>query len=68
MRKLAWVIREVGAICQWSLMLFLASTMALSAAAPHMQGSVATWTAVGSVAVGSLVASAFFDHDFRPLD
>lgn len=52
MLKVVKFAASVGAMCQWALYLFLASSVALALAAPELDSMATTWALVISMAVG----------------
>lgn len=61
------LISDIGAICQWTVLIFLSSSVALATSGADVNGTpVTTWTLFLSVAVGSWIQILCIDHEFRP--
>lgn len=61
------VITNIGSICQWTVLIFLSSSVALASTGDNVNGSsLTTWTLFLSVVVGSWIQILCIDHEFRP--
>jgi hypothetical protein len=56
---------ELGGMCQWVAFLYLASTVALSAASPYLRDRSTTIALVVSMVVGACIEIWSIDWDFQ---
>lgn len=65
MSKVLKVAAELGGLCQWVVFIYIASTVALSAASPYLQGRSTTIALVVSMVVGSCIEIWSIDWEFQ---
>ena len=65
MTKVLKVAAELGGMCQWLVFLYIASTIALSAASPYLQGRSTTIALVVSMVVGACIEIWSIDREFQ---
>lgn len=65
MGKALKVADELGGMCQWVVFLYIASTVALSAASPYLRDRSTTIALVVSMVVGACVEIWSIDWEFQ---